>query len=154
MPPNSMLLLRFSCFSQFDVPWIVVNFWLFSRVLKKFIFDYFFFISILTAFMKEWFFFYILILSFLKKPVCFCHLFLIWYLTLLIYRSFPFNFLIDSGYKSLSSQVALVVKNLPANAGCKRCGFNPWVKSINLWSSICPVDIFSELVSCLFDLWI
>ena len=57
MPPNSMLLLRFSCFSQFDVPWIVVNFWLFSRVLKKFIFDYFFFISILTAFMKEWFFF-------------------------------------------------------------------------------------------------
>ena len=39
---------------------------------------------------------------------------------LLIYRSFPFNFLIDSGYKSLSSQVALVVKNLPANAGDAR----------------------------------
>ena len=48
------------------------------------------------------------------------HLFLIWYLILLIYRSFPFNFLIDSGYKSLSSQVALVVKNLPANAGDAR----------------------------------
>ena len=39
---------------------------------------------------------------------------------LLIYRSFPFNFLIDSGYKSLSSQVALVVKNFPANAGDAR----------------------------------
>ena len=38
MPPNSMLLPRVSCFSQPDVPWIVVNFWLFSRVLKKFIF--------------------------------------------------------------------------------------------------------------------
>lgn len=33
--------------------------------------------------------------------MCFCHLFLTWYFTLLIYRSFPCNFLINSGYKSL-----------------------------------------------------
>ena len=32
-------------------------------------------------------------------------------------------------------QVALVVKNLPANAGDKRCGFNPWVKKI-LWRRV------------------
>jgi len=30
-----------------------------------------------------------------------------------------------------SSQVGLVVKNLPANAGdIKRCRFNPWVRKI------------------------
>ena len=32
---------------------------------------------------------------------------------------------------TMSSQVALVVKNLPANAGgVKRCGFDPWVRKI------------------------
>ena len=32
-----------------------------------------------------------------------------------------------------ASQVALVVKNQPANAGrCKRCQFDPWVRKI-LW---------------------
>ena len=29
-----------------------------------------------------------------------------------------------------ASQVALVVKNLPPNAGDKRCGFDPWVRKI------------------------
>ena len=28
------------------------------------------------------------------------------------------------------TRVALVVKNLPANAGDMRCGFNPWVRRI------------------------
>ena len=33
--------------------------------------------------------------------------------------------------RARASQVALVVKNPPANAGrCKRCGFNPWVGTI------------------------
>lgn len=81
MPPNSMLLPRLSCFSQSDVPWIVVNFWLFSRVPNKFIFDDIF--GQYSNCLYEgvvFFFFEILILSFLKKPVCFCHLFLIRYL--------------------------------------------------------------------------
>ena len=35
--------------------------------------------------------------------------------------------------KEWASQVALVVKNLPANAGrCKRHRFNPWVRKIPL----------------------
>ena len=29
-----------------------------------------------------------------------------------------------------ASQLALVVKNLPANAGDMRCGFDPWVGKI------------------------
>lgn len=32
---------RCSVFSRIEVPWIAVNFWLLSRVLKKFIFDNF-----------------------------------------------------------------------------------------------------------------
>ena len=32
-------------------------------------------------------------------------------------------------------QVALVVKNLPANAGDMRCGFNPWIETI-LWRRV------------------
>ena len=32
--------------------------------------------------------------------------------------------------KNLATQVALVVKNLPANAGDMRCGFDLWVGKI------------------------
>ena len=32
--------------------------------------------------------------------------------------------------KNLATQVALVVKNPPANAGDVRCGFNLWVRKI------------------------
>ena len=36
--------------------------------------------------------------------------------------------IIKYGYHAVpASQVALVVKSLPANAGDKRCRFNPWV---------------------------
>ena len=31
-----------------------------------------------------------------------------------------------------ASQLAPVVKNSPANAGDRRCGFNPWVRKIPL----------------------
>ena len=44
----------------------------------------------------------------------------------IIYKRFPF-------FKDIyiyPSQVVLLVKNLPANAGDKRCGFDPWVGKI------------------------
>ena len=37
---------------------------------------------------------------------------------------------IDSMIWSLASQVVLVVKSLPGNAGDMRCRFDPWVKEI------------------------
>ena len=41
-----------------------------------------------------------------------------------------------------TSQVVLVVKNLPANAGCKRHGFDPWVGKI-LWRKVWqPTPVF------------
>ena len=47
-----------------------------------------------------------------------------------------------------ASQVALVVKNPPANAGdSKRCGFNPWVEKIpwrRKWQST-PVFLTEEV---------
>ena len=42
-----------------------------------------------------------------------------------------------------ASQVALVVKNLSANAGgIRRCGFNPWVKKIPWKRSWQPILVF------------
>ena len=46
------------------------------------------------------------------------------------------NYLASQGRKkkkatSMASQVALVVKNLPADAGDMRCRFNPWVGKIS-----------------------
>ena len=44
----------------------------------------------------------------------------------------------------LASQVALVVKNLPANAGvgAKRHGFNPWVRKIPWRRKWQPTPVF------------
>ena len=40
-------------------------------------------------------------------------------------------------------QVALVVKNPPANAGrCKRCGFDPWVEKIPWKRAWQPTPVF------------
>jgi len=36
-------------------------------------------------------------------------------------------------FSGVTSQIALVVKNRPANAGDRTCGFNPWVRKIP-WS--------------------
>ena len=41
-----------------------------------------------------------------------------------------------------ASQVALVVKNPPANAGDKRCGFDPWVGKIPWRRSWQPTAVF------------
>ena len=41
-----------------------------------------------------------------------------------------------------ASQVALVVKNLPANAGGKRQGFNPWVRKIPWGRKWQPTPVF------------
>ena len=53
----------------------------------------------------------------------------------------------NKSVESWASQVALVVKNPPVNAGrCKRCGFNPWVGEIpwrREWQSI-PVFLPGE----------
>ena len=45
---------------------------------------------------------------------------------------------------SWASQVALVVKNLPANAGydVNRCGFNPWVRKIPWRRKWQPIPVF------------
>ena len=40
------------------------------------------------------------------------------------------------------SQVTLVVKNLPANAGDKRCGFNSWVRKTPWRRSWQPTAVF------------
>ena len=41
-----------------------------------------------------------------------------------------------------TSLVALVVKNPPANAGDKRCGFDPWVGKIPWWRVWQPSPVF------------
>ena len=41
-----------------------------------------------------------------------------------------------------SSQEALVVKNLPANAGCKKCCFNPWVWKVPWKKAWQPAPVF------------
>ena len=41
-----------------------------------------------------------------------------------------------------TSQVALVVKNPPANAGDKRCGFDHWVGKIPWWRVWQPSPVF------------
>ena len=43
---------------------------------------------------------------------------------------------------SRASQLVLVVKNSPANASCRRCEFNPWVRKIpqrRVWQ---PTPVF------------
>ena len=42
----------------------------------------------------------------------------------------------------MTSQVALVVKNLPANAGDKRCRFNPWVRKMPWRKAWQPTPVF------------
>ena len=44
--------------------------------------------------------------------------------------------------KNLATQVALVVKNLPANAGDMRCGFDLWVGKIPWKRKWKPTAIF------------
>ena len=41
-----------------------------------------------------------------------------------------------------ASQVVLVVKNLPANAGDVRCGFDPWVRKIPWNKKWYPIPVF------------
>jgi len=41
-----------------------------------------------------------------------------------------------------ASQVVLVIKNLPANAGDKRCGFDPWVMKIPWRRAWQPTPVF------------
>ena len=41
-----------------------------------------------------------------------------------------------------SSQVVLVVKNPPANAGDLRLGFDPWVGKIPCWRAWQPTPVF------------
>ena len=42
----------------------------------------------------------------------------------------------------MASQVVLVVKNLPANAGNeKRCGFDPWVRKIPWKRAWQPISV-------------
>ena len=53
----------------------------------------------------------------------------------------------DSSFWSSSAnvgsfQVALVVKNPPANAGDMRCGFSPWVGKILWWRKWQPIPVF------------
>ena len=47
----------------------------------------------------------------------------------------------DDGQR-LASQVALVVKNLPAKAGDKKCGFDVWFKSIPWRRKWHPTPVF------------
>ena len=42
----------------------------------------------------------------------------------------------------LASQVALVVKNLPVNAGDMRYRFDPWVGKIPWWRAWQPTPVF------------
>ena len=51
---------------------------------------------------------------------------------------FALNLLPSSG----ASQVALVVKNPPANAGDMRCGFDPWVGKIPWRRAWQPTPVF------------
>ena len=41
-----------------------------------------------------------------------------------------------------ASHVALLVKNPPANAGNKRCGFSPWVRKIPWRTALQPTPLF------------
>ena len=43
-----------------------------------------------------------------------------------------------------TSQVALVVKNPPVNAGDARCGFDPWVRKIPWHRKRLPTAVFSH----------
>ena len=43
-----------------------------------------------------------------------------------------------------TSQMALVVKNLPANAGSTRCRFGPWVRQLPSALSVRPVSSIPE----------
>ena len=45
-------------------------------------------------------------------------------------------------YVDWASQVALVIKNPPANAGDKRRGFNPWVSMIPWWRGWLSIPVF------------
>ena len=40
------------------------------------------------------------------------------------------------------SQVALVVKNLPANVEDMRRGFNPWIRKVPWWRAWQPTPVF------------